>query len=119
MLVQRTAAGTIRYFAHRDTRHYGRLVEEQLAYQRSFAAALDGDEAGPFDVIVCPAHALAAIPHGASKDIVIGGGYIVSSHRSPYPPRGRPGPSRRTGAGAARTPPPHARGRGGPRSEHG
>jgi fatty acid amide hydrolase len=85
LLGQRTAAGTIRNFGHRDTHHYWRLVEEQLAYQRRFAAALDGDEGGPFDVIVCPAHALAAIPHGASKDIVVGGGYIVLYNVLGYP----------------------------------
>jgi fatty acid amide hydrolase len=85
LLGQRTAAGIIRNFGHRDTHHYWRLVEEQLAYQRRFAAALDGDEGGPFDVIVCPAHALAAIPHGASKDIVVGGGYIVLYNVLGYP----------------------------------
>src|SRR5262249_8415164 len=80
-----TSAGIICNFGHHDTAHYWRLVEAQRVYQCRFAQALDGDDGGPFDVIVCPAHALAALRHGASKDIVLGGGYIVLYNVLGYP----------------------------------
>ncbi|HEY9288775.1 MAG TPA: amidase family protein [Candidatus Dormibacteraeota bacterium] len=42
---------------------YWQLVEERNTYQREFLAALD---AGPFDAIIGPPHALPALTHGAS-----------------------------------------------------
>jgi fatty acid amide hydrolase len=82
---QRTQAGILRNFGHRDTLHYWRLVEAQRAYQRRFLHALDSDEGGPFDVILCPAHSLPALPHGASKNLVLAGGYIVLYNVLGYP----------------------------------
>jgi fatty acid amide hydrolase len=85
ILGQRTTVAMLRSFGHSDTNHYWELVENQARYQRRFAAALDSDEGGPFDVIVCPAHGLAAIPHGASRDIVLAGGYVVLYNYLGYP----------------------------------
>lgn len=82
---QRTSVAMLRSFGHRDTHHYWGLIEEQMRYQRRFLAALDGDDGGPFDVIICPAHGLAAIPHGASRDIVLAGGYVVLYNYLGYP----------------------------------
>lgn len=42
---------------------YWRLVEERNKYQREFHDALD---AGGFDAVLCPPHALPALTHGAS-----------------------------------------------------
>ena len=42
---------------------YWLLVEERNQYQREFIAALD---AGGFDAVICPPHALPALTHGAS-----------------------------------------------------
>src|SRR5579884_604452 len=74
---QRNAAALLRTFGHRDALHYWRLVDAQTAYRRRFLAAMDADEGGPFDVIVCPACALPAIPHGASADLVTAGAYAA------------------------------------------
>ena len=82
---QRSAAAMLRDFGHADTLHYWRLVEAQMAYQERFARALDTDDGGPFDVIVCPACALPAFPHGASKDLVVAGGYAVLYNVLGYP----------------------------------
>ena len=84
-LGQRNAAGMLRNFGHRDTFHYWHLVEAQEMYRRRFALALDTDEGGPFDLIVCPATALPAFPHGDSKDLVIAGGYAVLYNVLGYP----------------------------------
>lgn len=82
---QRSQRETVRAFGRHDTLHYWELVEAQQAYQREFARALDEDEGGPFDVIVCPAHSLPALPHGASKQIVTGGTYAILVNLLGYP----------------------------------
>jgi fatty acid amide hydrolase len=82
---QRQTAAIVRNFGHKDTLHYWRLVEAQQAYRRQFAHALDADDGGPFDVIVAPAHSLPALPHGASRNLVIAGGYAVLYNVLGYP----------------------------------
>ncbi|HLJ80865.1 MAG TPA: amidase [Ktedonobacterales bacterium] len=82
---QRSSAAMLRSFGHADTLHYWRLIEAQMAYQERFARALDTDDGGPFDVIICPACALPAFPHGASKDLVVAGGYAVLYNVLGYP----------------------------------
>ena len=56
-----------------------------MAYQRRFLQALDSDDGGPFDVIICPACAVPAIRHGASKDLLTAGGYAVLYNLLGYP----------------------------------
>ncbi len=82
---QRNTGQVLRAFGHRDTLHYWRLVEAQMDYQRRFLDALDQDEGGPFDVIICPACALPAFPHGASADLLAGGGYETLYNVLGYP----------------------------------
>jgi fatty acid amide hydrolase len=82
---QRRLAAIARNFGHRDTAHYWRLVEEQMDYQRDFLRALESDEGGPFDVIVCPAFSLPALRHGASRDLVTAGGYAILYNVLGYP----------------------------------
>jgi fatty acid amide hydrolase len=78
-------ASSLRGFGHRDTAHYWQMVEEQQAYQRRFMQALDQDEGGPFDVILCPGCALPAFTHGASRDLVLAGGYTALYNVLGYP----------------------------------
>jgi fatty acid amide hydrolase len=85
LLGQRNAAMLLDNFGYRDTFHYWQLLEAQDAYQRRFAQALDTDEGGPFDLIVCPACALPAFPHGSSKDLVVAGGYAILYNVLGYP----------------------------------
>ena len=84
-LGQRSTVTMLRSFGHKDTHHYWQLIDHQTRYRQRFAAALDSDEGGPFDIIICPAHGLAAIPHGASNDIVLAGGYVVLYNYLGYP----------------------------------
>ncbi|MBC8074867.1 MAG: hypothetical protein H7Y32_02225, partial [Chloroflexales bacterium] len=62
---QQSSTLLLRDVGHHDTDHYWRLVEAQLAYQERFRIALDSAPGGPFDLILCPAAALPALPHGA------------------------------------------------------
>ncbi len=82
---QRHAASMLRNLGYSDTLHYWQLVEAQDAYQQQFARALDSDPGGPFDLIVCPACAVPAFPHGGSKDLVVAGGYAVLYNVLGYP----------------------------------
>jgi fatty acid amide hydrolase len=82
---QRQAANMLRNFGYRDTLHYWQLVEAQDAYKQQFARALDSDPGGPFDLIVCPACAVPAFPHGGSKDLIVAGGYAVLYNVLGYP----------------------------------
>lgn len=52
---------------HHDTDHYWQLVEAQLDYTARFSASLDTAPGGPFDLILCPASALPALPLGAGS----------------------------------------------------
>jgi fatty acid amide hydrolase len=85
LLGQDGLAAGIRSFGHRDTWHYWQLVEAQMDYQRRFAEALDRDTGGPFDLILCPVASLPAWPHGAARDLILGGAYTVLYNVLGYP----------------------------------
>jgi Asp-tRNA(Asn)/Glu-tRNA(Gln) amidotransferase A subunit family amidase len=85
MLGQHGLAGLLRNFGHRDTLHYWQLVEEQMTYQQRFLHALDTDDGGPFDLILCPACALPALTHGSSRDLGVAGGYAALYNLLGYP----------------------------------
>ena len=72
---QRGAAGMLRNFGRRDTYSFWKLVEAQMAYQERFLHAVESDTSGPFDVILCPVTAVPALPHGATKRLVLAGGF--------------------------------------------
>lgn len=85
LMGDRHTARAVATFGYRDTLHYWRLVEAQLDYQERFLHALDTDEGGPFDVIVCPAWPLPAIPHGASATLLSAGAYALLYNVLGYP----------------------------------
>ena len=82
---QKRTLEVARNFGQRRTVDYWRLVEAQMAYQQRFLDALDRDDGGPFDVIIAPACAVPAFPHGASKDLLTAGGYEVLYNLLGYP----------------------------------
>lgn len=82
---QRDLARVARNFGHSDTTHYWDLVAAQREYQRRFAAALEGDPGGPFDVIISPVCPVPAIRHGASAYLTTAGAYTVLYNVLGYP----------------------------------
>ena len=72
---QRGAADMLRTFGRRDTYSFWKLVEAQMAYQERFLDAVESDDGGPFDVILCPVTAVPALPHGATKQLTVAGGF--------------------------------------------
>lgn len=85
LLGQRGMANGLRAFGYRDTAHYWQLVEAQQDYQVRFQDALDHDQGGPFDVILCPVCSLPAFTHGASRDLVTAGAYAGLYNVLGYP----------------------------------
>jgi fatty acid amide hydrolase len=85
LLGQSGWADLLRPLGYRDTLHYWRLVEAQMAYQRRFLAALNQADGGPFDLILCPASALPAFRHGSSGDLGSTGTYTNLYNLLGYP----------------------------------
>ena len=78
-------AAITRNYGRRDADHYFGLVEAQRAYQARFAAALDGLDGGPADLVLCPAFALPAVRHGATEELLLGGAYTILWNLLGYP----------------------------------
>jgi fatty acid amide hydrolase len=103
-LGQQGLVRSLRNLGHHDTLHYWQLVEAQMEYQRRFLQALDHDEGGPFDLILCPACALPALTHGSSRDLVLAGGYSALYNVLGYPTGVVPVTRVRSGEEVGRTP---------------
>ncbi len=105
-LGQDSLAGLARIFGYGATHHYWWLVEAQMDYQARFQAALDQDEGGPFDVILCPVCSLPAFTHGASRDLSTAGAYTTLYNVLGYPagvvPFTRVGADEQVGRGPSR-----------------
>jgi fatty acid amide hydrolase len=82
---QRNFGRLVKNYGFRDTAHYWKLVEEQAGYQRRFMDALDSAEGGPIDVLLGPACALPALPHGESRNLATAGAYAVLYNVLGYP----------------------------------
>jgi fatty acid amide hydrolase len=82
---QRGSADKLRAFGYSDTHHYWQLVEQQLDYRERFLRALDGDDGGPFDVILCPPCAVPAYTHGAARDLGLLGSYNLLANLLGFP----------------------------------
>jgi fatty acid amide hydrolase len=82
---QPTLAAGLQAFGYKDTAHYWQLVEMLMDYRDRFAAALDSDAGGPFDVILSPISPLPAFTHGASRDLLTAGAYAPLYNVLGYP----------------------------------
>ena len=82
---QGRTAHLLRAFGRNDTANYLRVIAAQQEYRRRFAHALDTDDGGPFDLIICPAYPLPAPQHGATRDLLTGGGYAPLYNVLGYP----------------------------------
>jgi fatty acid amide hydrolase len=71
---QRHTARVVRSMGRRSAAGYWRLVEERADLRKRFLGELD---AGRFDAIVCPLHALPALKHGASEFLLTAAGYSL------------------------------------------
>jgi fatty acid amide hydrolase len=67
-------ASTLRSTGSRPAAEYWELVEARNRYRSAFIERLD---AGRFDAIICPPHALPALTHGASKYLLTAASYAL------------------------------------------
>ena len=74
LIGQHASADFLDAFGHADTDHYWQAVEAQMDYRLRFLDALR-DARGPFDLVLCPAAALPAFRHGASRVLGTAGAY--------------------------------------------
>ncbi|QSQ20043.1 amidase [Pyxidicoccus parkwayensis] len=72
---QRRLAAGVTTARGRSAGEYWALVAERDAWRGAFLAAMD---AGGFDAILCPAHTLPALRHGASRDLYDTTSYLVT-----------------------------------------
>jgi fatty acid amide hydrolase len=85
MTKQRGLAKLVNNYGFGDTAHYWKLVAAQAEYQRRFGEALDQAECGPLDIVISPACALPALPHGESRNVATAGAYAVIYNLLGYP----------------------------------
>jgi fatty acid amide hydrolase len=82
---QRGSSDKLRTFGHADTAHYWNLVEQQFDYRERFVRAMDGDDGGPFDVVLGPPCAVPAYTHGAARDLGLLGSYSLLANLLGFP----------------------------------
>jgi fatty acid amide hydrolase len=56
-----------------------------MEYRERFLRALDGDDGGPFDVVLCPPCAVPAYTHGAARDLGLLGSYSLLANLLGFP----------------------------------
>ena len=71
---QRHTARVVRIMGRRTAAGYWKLVEERAGLRARFLARLD---AGRFDAIICPPHALPALTHGGSEYLLGAASYSL------------------------------------------
>jgi len=82
---QHNLARLVRNYGFTDTAHYWKLADAQAQYRLAFADALDHADGGPFDIVLAPACALPALPHGESKNLATIGAYAILYNILGYP----------------------------------
>ena len=84
-LGQRGSGEKLRAFGFGDTHHYWQLVERQMDYRARFLRAMNEDDGGPFDVVLCPPCAVPAYTHGAARDLGLLGSYSLLANVLGFP----------------------------------
>src|SRR5437016_2765486 len=82
---QRGLANNTRMLGYRETWRYWEQVERLMAYRERFSRALDEAGGGPIDAVLCPAVALPAFVHGASRDLGLAGSYSMLANILGFP----------------------------------
>jgi fatty acid amide hydrolase len=82
---QRNLARLIDNYGRTGTAHYWRLTAALDEYRKHFLETLDLAEGGPIDVLLGPACALPALPHGESRHIATAGAYALMYNVLGYP----------------------------------
>jgi fatty acid amide hydrolase len=84
-LGQKGTAGLADMHGFHSAADYWQAVAGQEAYATRFAEALETVEGGPLDALICPACALPALRHGASRALGTAGAYATLYNLLGYP----------------------------------
>jgi fatty acid amide hydrolase len=84
-LGQTGLAENLEMFGDHSVDAYWSRLERQFDFQQRFAAALDGAEGGPVDVLLAPVGSLPAFTHGSTRDLLTAGGYATLYNLLGYP----------------------------------
>lgn len=85
LLGQKALAQLLPSFGRRTVYQQWQLVENQMNYQQKFEEAMNKDQGGPFDIILCPATSLPAFTHGSTRDLGLAGSYTALYNVLGYP----------------------------------
>lgn len=85
VLGQPSLSAMTRAFGRTTAADCWRLNEQLADFKRRFAEAMARAEPGPLDLILGPACSLPAFPHGATKDLSVGGGHCLLYNVLGYP----------------------------------
>jgi Asp-tRNA(Asn)/Glu-tRNA(Gln) amidotransferase A subunit family amidase len=84
-LGQKHTATTMRAFASGSAFDYWRLTERVMEFQARFREALERAPGRPIDLVLMPAYAVPAVPHGATINMPFAGSYALFSPVLGYP----------------------------------
>lgn len=84
-LGQRRLARNLRRFAPGTADAYWLAVEAIANFRREIVCSLDDAGGGPVDLILCPAHALPPIRHGATEMMPMAGAYVPLANVTGFP----------------------------------
>jgi len=84
-LGQKRTAATMRHFASGSASDYWQLTERVMEFQARFRDVLDRSAEGPIDLVLMPACAVPAFPHGATINMPFAGSYALFSPLLGYP----------------------------------
>jgi Asp-tRNA(Asn)/Glu-tRNA(Gln) amidotransferase A subunit family amidase len=82
---QPRSARNLRRFASGNAGDYWQTVEAIAAFRRDLLGSLEAADGGPIDVILCPAYAVPAVRHGATKLMPVPGAYEPIANISGFP----------------------------------
>jgi fatty acid amide hydrolase len=84
-LGQSRSALTMRRFASGSASEYWQTIEAMANFRRDFLRSLEEAEGGPIDVVLCPAYAVPAVRHGATKLMPLPGAYTPLANVTGFP----------------------------------
>ncbi len=84
-LGQRRSAAILPRLASGTADEYWQTIEAMANFRRDLLRSLDLADGGPIDLILCPAYAVPAVRHGATKLMPVSGAYAPLANVSGFP----------------------------------
>ncbi len=82
---QPRSAATLRRLASGSAYDYWQTIEAMMGYRNDLLRSLEQADGGAIDLILCPAHALPAVRHGANVMMPMPGSYVPLANVTGFP----------------------------------